>query len=260
MAFWRWLLERLDGFDPVLEGAEDVELQWRVLEAGQQLAYHPAAVVWHHRRPGLRPYLRQQRHYGRSQAILEHRCPDRFPTGYRMHTALERLRGRGAVGGTGAGAGTGTRAGAGAHPYPVRYLTLPRPEPAALELAHQWGMPAALVAGLTAPLAVVRRRLAAPAAAGAVFAATLFAIDLVLAGRGRRRAERALSARAGVAGFRLLRPLAFRWGHITGSYELRRTPIQSMRRPSGLERPAPAQHCGDRPEQDREVEQDRPPL
>jgi hypothetical protein len=174
--------------------------------------------------------LRQQRHYGRGQAILERRYPERFPPAYRMRSAIERLRSRSRS------RGPGARAGAPANT--VRYLSLPRPEPAALELAHQWGMPATLVLGLTAPLGLVRRRWAAPAAGGALLAATLFAIDLALAGQGRRRSDRALGVRARQAGFRLLRPLAFRWGHVTGSYELRgNAHTERAARVEALERP-----------------------
>ena len=34
--------------------------------------------MWHHRRPGLRAYLRQQRGYGRSEALVEVRHPSRY--------------------------------------------------------------------------------------------------------------------------------------------------------------------------------------
>jgi GT2 family glycosyltransferase len=209
MAFWKHVLERLGGFDPVLEGAEDVELQWRLLESGYELAYHPAALVWHHRRPGLGPYLRQQRHYGRSQAILERRYPERFPAGQRLKAAAARAR------------PLGGGAGLAPAPYPVRYRSLGPPAGARLELAHQWGMPAAMLLSLTAPLALRRRRWGAPAALAAAHAAALFALDVRLAGEDLPRAERRLRFTAAAAAHRLVRPLAFRWGHLTGWRELR---------------------------------------
>lgn len=208
MAFWRKSLEELDGFDPVLEGAEDIELEWRVVDSGRELGYHPAALVWHHRRPGLFSYLRQQRHYGRSQAILERRHPDRFLAGHRVRNAVARLR-RG-------------RGGRRPTSYPVSYLSLAREDGALLELAHQWGVPAATVLMVTAPLGFLRRNLAAPAAAASTFAVALVAIDVRLAGYGRRRSERTLALRARVALFRVLRPLAFRWGHLSGRVEFLR--------------------------------------
>jgi hypothetical protein len=210
MSFWREVLDRLGGFDPVFDAAsDDIEFEWRVLRSGYELGYHPAALVWHHRRPGLRHYLRQQRHYGRSQAILERRYPELFPIGYRVRTAARRMR-----------AHRARAAGAGL--YPVSYLSLPEPESAAVELAHQWGVPAGLMLTITAPLGLVRRRLAAPAVGAMVLLSALFAIDVLRAGEGSRRSERTPGFRARIAMFRLLRPLAFRWGHLTGWLMLRR--------------------------------------
>ena len=75
------------GFDPIYTSAgDDVDLCWKVLDADWKIGFHPAALVWHHRRPGLRAYLRQQRGYGRSEALVEARHPDRFTP--RRHGAL----------------------------------------------------------------------------------------------------------------------------------------------------------------------------
>jgi glycosyltransferase involved in cell wall biosynthesis len=219
MVFWRHILERLHGFDLALEGAEDVEFEWRVLRSGLELGYHPAALVWHHRRPGLRHYLRQQRHYGRSQAILERRYPELFPTGYRVRKLARRLSGW-------------RERTAGVGSYRVRYLSLPEEATAPVELAHQWGVPAAVALGLTAPLGLLRRTLAAPAITSMAFLVALFTIDLLGAGEGRRRSERKLDFRARIAVARLLRPLAFRWGHLAGWRELRRTPPDWPPRPA----------------------------
>jgi GT2 family glycosyltransferase len=208
MAFWRSVLERLGGFDPVIEGAEDIELEWRAIDSGHEIAYHPAALVWHHRRPGLGAYLRQQRLYGRGQAILERRYPERFPRGRRMRTLTARLR----------------RGRQPAHHGGIqmtRYLSLPPAESQHLTLAHQWGMPVAAVLVCTAPLALVRRALAAPAVAAAGFVATLFAADVVTSGSGADRSRRTVTFRTRIAAFRLLRPLAFRWGHVMGRREAR---------------------------------------
>src|SRR5439155_18420308 len=79
MAFWRELLEDVGGFDPVYTAAgDDVDLCWRVLDRSWEIGFHPAALVWHHRRGGLGAYLRQQRGYGRAEALVEARHPDRF--------------------------------------------------------------------------------------------------------------------------------------------------------------------------------------
>jgi hypothetical protein len=211
MAFWRKVLDDLAGFDAVLEGAEDLELEWRLVDAGYEIGYHPAALVWHHRRPGLTRYLRQQRNYGRHYALLESRYPERFPRGYRLRNAASRLRPR-------------RSALRRSNACVVRYLTLPRPEPAVVELAHQWGMPVAVVLVCASPIGLVRPKVAVPASAATAFVAALFMVDVMAAGRGRRRSARTLPLRLEMATFRLLRPLAFRWGHFGGWRDSRRTP------------------------------------
>jgi O-antigen biosynthesis protein len=103
MAFRRAALERLDGFDPQFHVAgDDVDICWRLLEAGQRLGYSPAAVVWHSRRPSVRAYLRQQRGYGAAEALLERKWPHRYgPAGRARWRG--RLYGRGLVSGIGRG-------------------------------------------------------------------------------------------------------------------------------------------------------------
>jgi GT2 family glycosyltransferase len=83
VAFRKVVLEEIGGFDPVYTAAgDDVDVCWRVLDRGWDIAFHPAALVWHHRRPGLRAYLRQQAGYGRAEALVQARHPARFnPTG-----------------------------------------------------------------------------------------------------------------------------------------------------------------------------------
>jgi GT2 family glycosyltransferase len=79
MAFWRDALVNLGGFDPVFQTAgDDVDLCWRLLDRDLEIGFHPAAVVWHHRRSCARAYLRQQRFYGHSEALIEARHPERF--------------------------------------------------------------------------------------------------------------------------------------------------------------------------------------
>jgi O-antigen biosynthesis protein len=57
---------------------DDVDLCWRLLVADKKIVYHPSAVVWHHRRPTIRTYLRQQKGYGIAEAHLQERYPGRF--------------------------------------------------------------------------------------------------------------------------------------------------------------------------------------
>jgi GT2 family glycosyltransferase len=79
MAFRREALEAINGFDPVYRKAgDDVDVCWRLQQAGHWITYAPAAFVWHHRRQGPRAYLRQQAGYGEAEGLLRFKHPDRF--------------------------------------------------------------------------------------------------------------------------------------------------------------------------------------
>ena len=72
-------LERIGGFNPVFTTAgDDVDVCWRLRDAGGKLLFAPGAMVWHHRRRTARAYLRQQRGYGRAEALLMKVHPTRF--------------------------------------------------------------------------------------------------------------------------------------------------------------------------------------
>ena len=67
------------GFDPVFTTAgDDVDFCWRLRDYGCRLGFAPTAFVWHHRRPSLRGYLKQQIGYGRAEALLIEKHPHRF--------------------------------------------------------------------------------------------------------------------------------------------------------------------------------------
>jgi len=79
MAFYKWVLEDLGGFDPVFHAAgDDVDLCWRLEQAGQKIGFSPAAFVWHYRRSTVRDYLAQQRGYGEAEALLVRKHPEYF--------------------------------------------------------------------------------------------------------------------------------------------------------------------------------------
>ncbi len=79
MVFRREALEAIGGFDPRFRIAgDDVDLCWRLQEKGWTVGYAPGAVVWHHRRNSLKAYLRQQRNYGRAEALLERKWPGKY--------------------------------------------------------------------------------------------------------------------------------------------------------------------------------------
>ena len=73
-----YLLE-MGGFDKRFHAAgDDVDVCWRLLDAGHELAFHPAACVVHDRRPDIKGFLRQQRGYGEAEALLYQKHPQRF--------------------------------------------------------------------------------------------------------------------------------------------------------------------------------------
>ena len=79
MAFRKEVLQAIGGFDPSYRVAgDDVDVCWKILERGEKLAFSPAAIVWHHRRSSWRAYLKQQRGYGKAEALLEARYPERY--------------------------------------------------------------------------------------------------------------------------------------------------------------------------------------
>jgi GT2 family glycosyltransferase len=82
MAFRRDALLRIGGFDPVhTRAGDDVDICWRLEDAGFRLAFSPTAIVWHHRRPSIRTYIRQQLGYGEAENQLERKHPERFNLG-----------------------------------------------------------------------------------------------------------------------------------------------------------------------------------
>src|SRR2546425_1013422 len=79
MAFRRSALAAIDGFDPQFRAAgDDVDVCWRLQERGWTIGFHPAAMVWHHRRNSVRAYWRQQLGYGRAEAMLERKWPEKY--------------------------------------------------------------------------------------------------------------------------------------------------------------------------------------
>jgi GT2 family glycosyltransferase len=82
MAFRREALLAIGGFDPVhTRAGDDVDIGWRLQDAGMRLGFCPAAIVWHHPRPSIGRYLRQQYGYGEAENQLERKHPERFNLG-----------------------------------------------------------------------------------------------------------------------------------------------------------------------------------
>ena len=64
-----------DLFDPVLRGGEDVDLVWRLVEAGWDVRYEPRSAVAHDATATISGYLRRQAFYGTTAAPLSRRHP-----------------------------------------------------------------------------------------------------------------------------------------------------------------------------------------
>ncbi|HEX6460176.1 MAG TPA: glycosyltransferase [Thermoleophilaceae bacterium] len=205
MAFWRGVLPEIGGFDPVYTAAgDDVDFCWKVLDRGWEIGFHPAAVVWHHRRPGLHKYLRQQYIYGKSEALVEVRHPDRF-------TPAGTARWRGRIYNSLAPSLRQQRIYRGAYGA-AAYQSVYHAGGHLLDLLHQVGVPAAALMLLSAPLTVLSPWLALPALSALAGLVALAVVDMVQAQPPRRLASRRLRFRARVALNHLLQPLTRWWG------------------------------------------------
>ena len=72
-------LQAIGGFDGQFRiAADDVDACWRLQDAGGTLGFNPAAMVWHHCRQTVRGYWRQQKNYGRAEAMLERKWPEKY--------------------------------------------------------------------------------------------------------------------------------------------------------------------------------------
>jgi glycosyltransferase involved in cell wall biosynthesis len=79
MAFRRVALKAIGGFDPQFHVAgDDVDVCWRLQQAGWSLGFSPAALVWHHRRNSVQAYWKQQHGYGKAEAMLERKWPEKY--------------------------------------------------------------------------------------------------------------------------------------------------------------------------------------
>jgi O-antigen biosynthesis protein len=79
MSFRRHVLEEIGGFDTQFRIAgDDVDICWRVQERGYSIGFHAGAMVWHHRRNRVRIYWKQQLNYGRAEAMLERKWPEKY--------------------------------------------------------------------------------------------------------------------------------------------------------------------------------------
>ena len=200
MAFWRKVLDEVGGFDVVYTAAgDDVDLCWKVLDRGWEIGFHPAALVWHHRRSSTKAYLKQQRGYGRSESLVARRHPDRFTSlgTARWHgriydsfapTLLRQRVYRGLYG----AAAYQSVYGAGGH---------------TVDIAHQLGVPIAVGSLAVLPFALLLPALAVVPLLGAALLLGLFVYDANVTRPPRELGRRALGFRCGVAFLHLAQPV-----------------------------------------------------
>lgn len=95
MAIRAQALRAIGGFDPRFAAAgDDVDVCWRLAQRGWTIGFAPAGFVWHHRRNSVRAYWRQQRGYGKAEALLERKWPERYNCAGHLHWS-GRMYGRG---------------------------------------------------------------------------------------------------------------------------------------------------------------------
>lgn len=82
MAFRRDALNAIGGFNPVyLRAGDDVDICWRLQARGHEIGFAPSALVWHHHRPSVKAYWRQQVGYGEGETWLDAHHPEKFVQG-----------------------------------------------------------------------------------------------------------------------------------------------------------------------------------
>ncbi len=91
MMFRKSALLAIGGFDAQFTAAgDDVDICWRLIDAGYSVGFCPAAFVWHFRRNTVKAYYGQQRGYGKAEAMLFLKYPERF-------NSLGQIRWRGTI-------------------------------------------------------------------------------------------------------------------------------------------------------------------
>jgi GT2 family glycosyltransferase len=202
LAFRRAALDAIGGFDPVYMAAgDDVDVCWKLLDRGWEIAFHPAALVWHHRRASVRGYLRQQVGYGKADALVAARHPDRF-------NALGAARWRGRIYGPAASGPQRIYRGAfGTAAFQAVY----RGQTSPLATWGDIGAPLAVALALTLPLGLISPALFVPGVVGLLALAVLAVDGAWRAAVPHARRWRAWE-RAGVGLLSCAQPVARAWG------------------------------------------------
>jgi glycosyltransferase involved in cell wall biosynthesis len=74
LAYKKKVFKNIKGFDPSFKEAEEVELNFRAVDAGYKLVYQPKAIVYHRVRETIRGFIKQSFWYGfgRKELTLKH--------------------------------------------------------------------------------------------------------------------------------------------------------------------------------------------
>ncbi len=74
LAYRKEAFDAIDGFDPWFKEAEEVDLNYRAVEAGYRLVHHPKAIVYHNARSTFMGFFKQSFWYGfgRKELTLRH--------------------------------------------------------------------------------------------------------------------------------------------------------------------------------------------
>lgn len=79
MSFRKKTLEIIGGFDTRFRAAgDDVDVCWKIAKKDMKIGFNPAAMVWHHRRSSINAYWQQQYGYGKAEALLEQKWPEKY--------------------------------------------------------------------------------------------------------------------------------------------------------------------------------------
>jgi len=89
LAYWKSTFEKTGGFDDTFHTAEDIDLNFRAVEAGATITYNDDAIVYHRARDTVTKFLKQAywNGYGRKQLTLKHgNLWDRYSLRQLLHT------------------------------------------------------------------------------------------------------------------------------------------------------------------------------
>ena len=228
MAFRRSALDELGGFDPIYTVAgDDVDFCWRVLDRDWEIAFHPAALVWHHPRSALKAYLRQQWGYGASEALVQARHPDRFSMvgsarwRGRIYSAAPLRAWRERI----------YRGLYGAAPYQSVY----RGGGEMRDIAHQLGVPLAALALLLTPAVLFEHALVAVPVTGVMFLLALGLSDFSRISVPADIRKDPLRFRLNLTLLNLLQPVARAWGRVRNRALARRSAIVALPIPGPIQ-------------------------